>query len=115
LGDLLRAGFSSSARTQSPFPPTSATSLIAAGGTGVFNDITSLTITNRSTTAVTLTLTDNGAGGNSRTYNLNGAQGAGFVENFNPPLPQGTSAAAWDILESTSAAIDVNVVFCKDK
>jgi hypothetical protein len=95
--------------------PTSATSLIAAGGSGVFNDITNITITNRSSTAVTITITDNGASGNSRTYNLAANQGAGLVETFNPPLVQGTSNAAWDILESTSAAIDVNVQYCEDK
>lgn len=95
--------------------PTSATSFISAGGTGVFNDITALIVTNRSSTGFTLTLTDNGSGGNSYTFNVGNQQGAGFVIPFNPPLIQGTSAAAWDVLESTSAAFDINAVYCKDQ
>jgi hypothetical protein len=91
----------------------SATSFISAGSTGVYNDITSLIITNRSSAATVVTLSDNGSGGNTYTYAIAGY--GGIVSNFGPPLTQGTTAAAWEVLNSGGVALDYNAVFCKDK
>ena len=64
----------------------SAVSLIAAGATGIFNNIASLTITNESSTATIVTLSDNGSGGN--TYKFAIAANGGISYNPAIPLPQ---------------------------
>lgn len=91
----------------------SATSFIAAGGSGVFNDIISLIITNESSTATIVSLSDNGSGGTVYKFAL--AANGGIVINFPTPLPQGTSNAAWNVLNSASVACDYVAVFAKNK
>jgi hypothetical protein len=88
-------------------------SFITAGASGVFNDIISLIITNESATATIATLTDNGSGGN--TYKFALAGNGGIVVNFPTPLPQGTSAAAWQVLNSAGVALDWIAVYAKNK
>jgi len=92
---------------------TTATQFIPAGATNFYNDVTSLIITNRSSTATVVTLSDNGSGGNTYTFAIAG--NGGMVSNFNPPLTQGTTATAWEVLNSAGVALDYNAVFCKDK
>ena len=87
----------------------SATQLIAAGAAGLFNDIASLTITNESGTATVVTLSDNGSGGN--TYKFAIAANGGISYNPAIPLPQGTAAAAWDVLNSAGVALDYVVIY----
>lgn len=90
-----------------------AVSFIGAGAANVFNDITTLVITNESSTATIVTLSDNGSGGN--TYKFAIAANGGIVINFPTPLPQGTSAAAWDVLNSAAVALDYFAIFVKNK
>jgi len=90
----------------------SAVSFISAGAAGVFNDITSLVITNTTATATIVTLSDNGAGGNTHVYALAG--NGGIVINFNPPMPQGTAAAAWDVLNSAAVLCKYEAVYVKN-
>ena len=91
----------------------SAVSFITAGGSGVFNDIISLIITNESSTATIVSLSDNGSGGT--VYKFAIAANGGIVINFPTPLPQGTSNAAWDVLNSAAVACDYIAVFAKNK
>ncbi len=91
----------------------SAVSFITAGGSGVFNDIISLIITNESSTATIVSLSDNGSGGTVYKFAL--AANGGIVINFPTPLPQGTSNAAWDVLNSAAVACDYIAVFAKNK
>lgn len=91
----------------------SAVSFITAGGSGVFNDIISLVITNESSTATIISLSDNGSGGT--VYKFAIAANGGIVINFPTPLPQGTSNAAWDVLNSAAVACDYVAVFAKNK
>jgi hypothetical protein len=93
-----------------------ASQLIAAGATGVFNDIMSLTCTTESaSTATIVTISDNGTGGNAYKFNIGGTAGSGLTVNFPTPLPQGTSAAAWDILNSAAVTLDCAVEYAKNK
>jgi hypothetical protein len=91
----------------------SATSFIAAGAANVFNDIVSLVITNSTATATTVTLSDNGSGGNTYLFDLAG--NGGIVMNFPTPLPQGTAAAAWDVLNSAAVSLHYTCIFIKNK
>lgn len=92
-----------------------ASTLIAAGAAGVFNDIISLTCTNESGTATIITISDNGTGGNLYKFNIPATAGAGFTANFPTPLPQGTAAALWDILNSAAVTLDCVVIYAKNK
>jgi hypothetical protein len=91
----------------------SATSFISAGGSGVFNDICELVITNESSTATVVSLSDNGSGGT--VYKFAIAANGGMTKTFATPLPQGTSNAAWDVLNSAAVALDYVAVFAKNK
>lgn len=78
-----------------------------------FCDITSLVITNSSTTATTCTLKDSTAGTTRATYDI--AASGGAVINFNPPLPQSTVNNNWTITLGTAVtSIHVNVVYVKN-
>jgi hypothetical protein len=91
----------------------SAVSFISAGAANVFNDIITLIITNETTTATIVSLSDNGAGGT--VYKFAIAASGGIVINFPTPLPQGTAAVAWDVLNSAAVALDYIAVYAKNK
>jgi hypothetical protein len=84
---------------------TAAVQFIAAGASGVFNDITTLIITSPQTVACAVTLNDNGTSGNAYTINL--AANGGIAQNFPTPLKQGTAAASW-----TAALAAAGTVSC---
>jgi hypothetical protein len=88
----------------------SGVSFIAAGATGVFNDIITFVATNRSTSATIVTLTDGTA---SYTFAL--AANGGIVINFPTPLPATSTATAWTIGNSATVACDYMAVFAKNK
>lgn len=89
---------------------TTATTIIGAQGASVFADITSLTVTNGSATATTVTLSD---GTFSAVYNVPG--GGGFVNTFSPPLPATAANVAWTLTCGTSvASIYVVAVFVRN-
>lgn len=88
----------------------SGTSLIAAGGTGVFNDIVSLTITNESATATVVSLTDG-----TVTYKFAIAGNGGGHFSFPTPLPATSTATAWTVGNSATVALDYVVLFVKNK
>lgn len=94
-----------------------ASTMIAAGSTGVFNDIISLTCTTETpATATIISISDNGTGGTIYKFNVGGVGGSpGFSIPYTSPLPQGTSAAAWEILNSGAVTIDCNGTYAKNQ
>jgi len=89
---------------------TSAVSFIASGGAGIFTDIITFIITNRSATATVVTLTD---GTVSYTFAISAS--GGLVCNFPTPLIATSSATAWTIGNSAAVACDYIAVYAKNK
>ena len=81
--------------------------LIAAGATGIYNNIASLVITNESSTATVVSLAD--GGGN--TYKFAIAANGGISYNPNIPLPQGTAAQAWSVSNSAAVTLDFVAIY----
>lgn len=87
-----------------------ATSVLAAQGSNVFGDITSLTITNASATATTATLSD---GTKSYIYAI--ASNGGITLQFTTPLPATSSNTAWTVaLGVNTVTMYVNIVAVKN-
>lgn len=81
---------------------TSETTIVTAGGASVFRDITQLTITNSSASALIVTLKDSTAGTTRGIYALQ-ANG-GIAISFPTPLAQGSSNANWTLTCGSSVA-----------
>jgi phage baseplate assembly protein W len=95
-----------------------ATSMIPAGGSNVFNDICELILTNSSSTACTVTITDNGATGSppsSNLYTFYLAGNGGLTKTFATPLPQEIANQAWDIKVSPAQSVAYVVVYVANK
>jgi hypothetical protein len=88
----------------------SGVSFIGSGGAGVFTDIVTLVLTNRSATASVVSLTDGTA-----TYTFAIAANGGMCCNFPTPLPATSSATAWTIGNSATVAFDYVAVYIKNK
>lgn len=88
----------------------SATSLIAAAGANIFTDIASLVITNETSTATIVSVTDG-----TTTYKFALAANGGIVLNFPTPLPAATANTAWTCGNSATVALDYVVVYVKNK
>ena len=88
-----------------------ATTIIAAGAAGIFNDITYLSITNGSTTACTATLISNGV--TYGVWNISG--GGGFCTSFTTPIAQLTAANTWTItLSVATVTVYINAGYIKN-
>ena len=81
---------------------TAETTIVTAGGAGVFNDLTCLTITNGSATATIVTLKDATAGTTRGIYNL--AAGGGVSIPFPTPKAQASANANWTLTCGASVA-----------
>lgn len=90
-----------------------ATTLIAAGGAGVFNDIISLVITSEGNVATVVSLSDSNAAGTIYKFSL--APFGGVVWSPASPIPQSNSAINWQVLNSNAQALDYAVVYAKNK
>lgn len=73
---------------------TTETTLIAAGGAGVFRDLTKLIISNESTAEVRVDIADATAGANVLQIDF-AADGGGAVIDFDPPFIQTTANNNW--------------------
>jgi hypothetical protein len=82
------------------------TTIVTAGGAGVFNDLSSLVITNATATAVSCTLKDSTAGTTRGVFDL--AANGGIVINFHVPMNQATAANNWTITLSV-ATVTVHI------
>lgn len=91
----------------------STVSFITAGAANVFNDISTLTITNETATATIVSLSDNGAAGNIYKFAIAG--NGGIQIDYNPPIPQGTAAAAWQVLNSAAVTLHYHAIYLKNK
>ena len=89
---------------------TSAQSFGSAGGVGIYLDITTFVVTNRSATATVVTLGD---GTNNYTYAI--AANGGIVINFPTPLPASSTATQWTVLNSAGVACDYMAVTVANK
>lgn len=87
---------------------TTESTLIPNQGDGIFTDITMLSITNGSATAVTVTLKNATSGTTVGTWNL--SAGGGFVLPFNVPLAQAVANNNWTL--TLSAAVSTVYAFC---
>ena len=89
---------------------TTETTIVTAGGAGIYNDITGFQITNQTATAVTVTIKDSTSGTTRKVYDL--AANGGIVVHFDPPLPQSGANANWTAtLSVNTVTVDVNVDF----
>jgi hypothetical protein len=86
---------------------TSETTLLAAGGSGVFHDMTMLTITNTSGTAVRVDIRDTTGGSVIISFYV-AASGGGAVVPFSVPLSQTSSNTNWTAQLSASVT-DVRI------
>ncbi|MDM0042157.1 hypothetical protein QTI05_24175 [Variovorax sp. J22R193] len=90
---------------------TSATTVVSAI-VSTFTDITSFTVTNSSSTATLVTLTD---GTTAMIFSLAAGPGAGFTKEFSTPLYATTANTAWTLQCGTSvASIYCNIVYAKN-
>jgi len=93
---------------------TSETTIVTAGATGIFNDITGIQITNATATAVTVTIKDSTAGTTRKVYDL--AANGGIVVPFSTPLPQAAAANNWTAtLSVNTVTVNINVDYVKNK
>jgi hypothetical protein len=83
---------------------------IAAGATGVFNDIVELVLTNESSTATIVSLSDG-----TTTYKFALIGNGGVAKTFATPLVATSSATAWQISNSAAVNVDCVAVFAKNK
>lgn len=89
---------------------TTATTIVPAAGASVFVDITHLSITNGSSTATTVTLSD---GTVSMVYNL--TAGGGVNLNFLPALPATTANTAWTLTCGNAVtSVYCNAIYTKN-
>jgi hypothetical protein len=85
-----------------------ATTIVTAGAAGIFNDLTTLNISNSSATGTLVTLTDNAT--TAGNYWVPASSTLQLL--FNIPLTQATAATAWTLTCGTSvASIYVNATF----
>jgi hypothetical protein len=83
------------------------TTIVTAGGAGVFNDLVQLIITTAGAAAQTITIKD-ATGGTTRMIlnypNAAVAPGSPLVLNFDPPLRQAAAANNWTVTQSLATA-----------
>lgn len=95
---------------------TAETTLIAAGGAGVFHDISQLIITTAGAAAQTITIKDATAGTTRAVFNYPNAATAPqpLVITFNPPIPQAAANANWTVTQSAATACNYTFVYAKN-
>jgi len=86
---------------------------IPAGAAGVFNDISDLVLGNTAAGTAVVTLSDSGAGGNVYAFTIQGHTTLSI--NFSVPIPQGTSAATWNVFSTPGVAMEYFALFVKNK
>lgn len=70
---------------------------------GVYRDLLTLVITNDSTTATIVSLTDNGSAGKVYKYAIAG--NGGIVIPYPTPFPQTAPGVAWNVLNSAGVSL----------
>ena len=96
---------------------TAETTLIAAGGAGVFNDIIGLVITTAGAAAQTIAIKDATAGTTRINVNYPNAAlapGAPFSLMFPAPMPQATANANWTVTQSLATACNYTFLYAKN-
>lgn len=88
------------------------TTVLAAAGAGIFHDITYVSVTNRSPTAVRVDFRPNSGGAVAFTISVpSSAAGAHYSETFKPPLPvyQNSAAGIWTAQLGSGSTVAVSV------
>lgn len=96
---------------------TSETTLIAAGGAGVFNDIIGIIITTAGAAAQTITVKDGTAGTTRAVFNYPNAAlapASPFQAVFPVPLPQSAANANWTVTQSVATACNYTFLYAKN-
>ena len=89
------------------------TTILAAGAAGVFHDLVSLDLTNRTATAVTVTIKDATAGTTRLIYSL--AASGGMVKIWLVPMNQAVAANNWTAtLSVATVTVDINTQAVKN-
>lgn len=91
---------------------TAETTILTAGAAGVFHDLTHMTITNATATAVVVTLRDATLGTAVGIYNV--AASGGLTVSFTRPFKQTTAANNWTA-QLSATGINVNFVVQAEK
>ncbi len=79
------------------------------GLSGFYRDLITLVITNDSSTATIVSLSDNGATGKIYKYAI--AANGGIVISFGTPFPQSIPGVAWDVLNSAAVSLHYVALF----
>lgn len=86
--------------------------IVAAGGAGIFRDLSQLIITTAGAAAQTITIKDASTTRMIINYpNAAIAPGAPFIINFNPPIPQAVAANTWNVSQSAATACNYTAVY----
>lgn len=87
------------------------TSLLAAGGTGVFHDLLQVTFSNNSTVSAQVSLKDDGTA-----YNFQVPASGAVVIRYNAPLKQSAANSQWnaDMEDITGTTVYVEALFAKN-
>jgi hypothetical protein len=94
---------------------TTETTLVAAGGSGIFRDLSHLSCSNEGATEVRVDIRDAAGGTVWASYDL-APDGGGFVNNYSTPLPQDTANSAWTAqLSAAVSTVYCNVAAVEDK
>jgi len=88
-----------------------ATSVLAAGGAGVFHDLANITIINGAATATVATLSD---GTKTYLYPLAAAIGSGCVISLPTPRKATTANVAWTVALSVASTVQVHLDYVKN-
>ncbi len=97
--------------THVTFTSTSETQLIAAGGAGVYRDITHLTFTNESTSATVEVVLSASSGSGSTGYRFLLAERGGIDMDFSRTLQQNTANSAWVVTLQSAVTVDTLVTW----
>jgi hypothetical protein len=102
---------------QAAVAATAETTIVTAGGAGVFNDLVQFIITTAGLAAQTITIKDATAGTTRFVLNYPNAAvapGSPLVFNFDPPIPQATANANWTVTQSLATACNYTARFVKN-
>jgi hypothetical protein len=93
------------------------TTVVTAGGAGVFNDLVQIVITTAGAAAQTITIKDGTAGTTKFVLNYPNAAiapGTPLILHFDPPVPQAAANANWTVTQSLATACNYTCRFVKN-
>ncbi len=99
---------------RSTFTTTSEATILTAGASGVFHDITAIILSNSGSLETTVDIKDSTSGTIRLSVDL-ASDGGGAAINFSPPLTQSTAANNWRaVLSAATSTVYITVVAVKN-